>query len=655
MRRPLTPEDLWRLPRVAAATVTPDGRVVVPVTTFDVAANKGNGRIWLIEQDGSPRPLTAPGFNAAKPAVAPTGERVAFIANNGDGPKQLYVSRLEAEADPESYAPLTDFPFGVLGAKWMPAGTHLVVLAYLLKGHLDVASTVAEAARRQDARFAVHVTEDAVFRYWDTWLTTGEIPHLFLLDIEGRELLDLTPGAERWWSWPNTDDPVDTFDISPDGLRVAYSADASAPPHRHFQRHLFEVDVKTRAETDLTPEGVAHAVRPRYAPDGRTIAYGYQVVPDFYGDRVRLAVVDRVAGTHRTLTEAWDRSAEQWEFDGQGDLLTIAEEHGRSHVFRIALAGDEPQLIAAGGTLGAPAVGFDGTVYLLHHSLSQPPEVVRLGAEGSLQPVTDFARRLLGDVMMGKVEDLTIKGADQDAVQMFLVHPPLERAGPPPLVHLIHGGPHGMFGDGWQWRWHAQTVAARGFLVAMVNFHGSTSFGQAFTTSIQGAWGDLPYRDIEAATDFLVGRGLVDEARMAIAGGSYGGYLTAFITGQTNRYACAIAHAAVTNLGGMYASDVTAGRALAYGAEIFDDRAAVDRYSPSSHASGYSTPTLVIHGEKDYRVPATQGLELYGVLKAKRVPSRLVFYPGENHWILNPQSSLHWYGQVFEWLDLYLK
>ncbi|MGH9895237.1 MAG: alpha/beta hydrolase family protein, partial [bacterium] len=221
-------------------------------------------------------------------------------------------------------------------------------------------------------------------------------------------------------------------------------------------------------------------------------------------------------------------------------------------------------------------------------------------------------------------------------------------------VHLIHGGPHACFGDAWQWRWHAQVFSGFGYRVAMVNFHGSTSFGESFTSSIRGAWGDLPYRDIEAVTDHLIGQGLVDETAMAITGGSYGGYLTAFLTSQTDRYAAAIVHAGVTNLGGTYASDFTSGRPQAFGAEIFEDRARVDRYSPSSHAAGYNTPTLVIHGEKDYRVPHTQGLELYGVLKAKGVPARLLFYPGENHWILAPQASLHWYGEVERWLKLYL-
>jgi dipeptidyl aminopeptidase/acylaminoacyl peptidase len=257
---------------------------------------------------------------------------------------------------------------------------------------------------------------------------------------------------------------------------------------------------------------------------------------------------------------------------------------------------------------------------------------------------------------LGKVDDLSFSGADGDPVQMFLVYPPLfDAAGRWPLVQLIHGGPHGIFGDAWHWRWNVHCFAAPGQIVALVNFHGSSSFGQAFTASIEGTWGDQPYRDIEAATDHLIGLGFIDEAHMAVAGGSYGGYLAAYITAQTDRYACAVAHAAVTNLAGMYASDLTEGRRRAFGAEIWEDRAKVERFSPSTHAAGYGTPTLIIHGERDYRVPLTQGLELYGVLTAKGISARLVYYPEENHWILSPQSSLHWYGEVLGWLNLYLR
>ncbi|MGH8927853.1 MAG: S9 family peptidase, partial [Acidimicrobiia bacterium] len=632
------------------------GRVVVPVTTYDVDSNRGTGRIWLVDADRSRRALTASEFNASKPVVDRSGTRLAFVASVGEEKtKQLFVSDLSSEAHPDACKPVASFPLGVLGGRWLPDGSSLVVLAYLFKGHLDIAATEAERDRRHQSKFTVHVTDDALYRYWDTWLTTGEVPHLFAVDPGSGEIRDLTPESTKWWNWPSTDDPIDSFDISPDGRHLAYSADSSQPPHRRFRRHLYEIDLTTGVETDLTPEGVVQALRPRYSPDGGHIVYGFQVVPDFYGDRVRLALFDRATNQRRMLTENWDRSADQWEFDGRGDLLIAAEDAGRSNLFRVRLVGGEPEFVARGGSLTYPTVDDHGTVYLLHHSLDHPPEVARLGADGALHPTTDFAEELLVDVAWGGVEDLTFNGADDKPVQMFLVHPPVAASEPPPLLHLIHGGPHGAFTDGWQWRWHAHSFAARGYLVAMVNFHGSSSFGEDFASSILGAWGDKPYRDIEAATDHLINSGLVDESNMAVAGGSYGGYLVTFIMGQTDRYRCAVAHAAVTNLGGMYASDVTGGRALAYGAEIFEDRSKVDRYSPSSYSSGYNTPTLVTICERDFRVPLTQGLELYGVLKAKEVPARLLCYPSENHWILNPQPSLHWYGQVLEWLDVYLR
>ena len=667
----ITPDLLWNLPRVGAPIAAGAGRVVVPVITYDIEANKGTGRIWLVESDGFRRPVTSPGFNASKPVVDPSGSKLAFVASVGDEElKQVYLSDLGLEAAPDSTMALTSFPLGALGGKWLPDGNALVVLAYVLKGHLDLEATAAEVARRKQSKFVVHATEDAIYRYWDTWLTTGEVPHLFRVDLDSGEVSDLTPGSTRWWAWPSTDDPTETFSIAPDGQHLAYVADSSQPPHHRIRTQLYELDLSSGVESNLTPEHAVQVHRPRYAPDGRSITYGFQVVPDYYGDPIRLGAVDRSTGEHRRLAVDWDRSAGQWEFDGRGDLLIIAEDNGYSHLFRLTASDPIPRPIAAGGSLGTLAVDDLGIVYLLRHSLKQPPEVVRLGADSALVPLTDFATGLLDDVLWGAVEDVTYPGADGEPVQMFLVHPPgsdpaatdppplagLSGIGSarPPLLHLIHGGPHGAFTDGWHWRWHAQSFAARGYLVATVNFHGSTSFGEAYTSSIHGAWGDKPFRDIESATDLLVSQGRVDESRMALAGGSYGGYLVAFITGQTNRYSCAIAHAAVTNFGGMYASDLTGGRALPYGAEIYEDRAKVERYSPSSHASGYETPTLVIHGERDYRVPVAQGLELYGVLKSKGVPARLVFFPSENHWILNPQQSLHWYREVFTWLDLYL-
>jgi dipeptidyl aminopeptidase/acylaminoacyl peptidase len=375
---------------------------------------------------------------------------------------------------------------------------------------------------------------------------------------------------------------------------------------------------------------------------------------DFYADRVRLVRYDRSALEHEVLTEDWDRSASGWEFTGEGNLILTAEDRGRVNLYRTALTPGEPELVAGGGTFAAPAPA-GSRLFAQLQELSRPAEIVEVTGNG-VDPITSFTGSVMSELHLGDVEEVEFAGADGATVQGFVVYPPnFDASTTWPLVHKIHGGPHGIFGDFFHYRWNAHAFAAPGYVVAMINFHGSTSWGQDFATSIHGEWGDKPTRDILAATDQLIERGFIDPDRMAITGGSYGGYMTAWLSTQTDRFACAVAHAAVTNLGGMYASDFTQGRPRAYGAEYFEDRERVELWSPSAHAAGYSTPTLIIHGEQDFRVPVTQGLELYGVLKAKGVEARLVYYPDENHWILKPRNSIHWYGEVLGWLDRYLQ
>ena len=426
------------------------------------------------------------------------------------------------------------------------------------------------------------------------------------------------------------------------------------PPHDRPRTAVFTAPVDGGHIRCLTPDGSGHERRPRYSPDGSSIIYGMQREIDFYADRVRLVRYDRRTDDHHVLTEDWDRSAAAWEFTANGDIVFTAEDNARVNLYRMTTEQRQPLQIAQGGTFGRPAPTGD-SLYATLHDLSHPPEVVEVTDAEPLR-LTHFTDDVMTGVQLGTVEEIGFAGGNGDPIQAFVVYPPAFDASQRwPLVHMIHGGPHGVFGDGFHFRWNAQAFASPGYVVALVNFHGSTSWGQDFATSIQGAWGDLPTQDILLATEHLLDRGFLDESHMAITGGSYGGYLTTWLTTQTDRFACAIAHAAVTDLPGMYASDATMGRARAYGAEYWQDPDTVDRWSPSHHADGYGTPTLVITGERDFRVPLTQGLELYGVLKAKGVPARLVYYPDENHWILKPQNSLHWYSEVHAWLERHLR
>ncbi|MGH8936729.1 MAG: prolyl oligopeptidase family serine peptidase [Acidimicrobiia bacterium] len=652
LRRPFTAEELWRLPRVGDPHAAPDGSfLVVPVTTYDLEKNKGNSRLWRVPADGGePRPLTAPDLDSSQPALSPDGRSLAFVRKpSGRDQGQLYLMAL----DGGEARRLTDLPLGVIAARWVPQGKGLVFTAPLLADAPTIEGTRELLDKRDKDPVQARVTEDRVYRYWDQWLTDAKIPHLFVIDLETEHLRDLIPDSRRWWDWL---EGADRFDVSPDGKEVAFSADSSEPPHQRLRSAIYTVPVGGGETRCLTPDHPADDHRPRYSPDGRYLVWGMQREWDFYADRVRLVRYDRKSGTEEPLTEAWDRSASSWEISADGGwIVYAAEDRGRANLYRLAIGGGDPELLAEGGTISAPRPARRA-VFFRYDSLSRPPEVARCPADGGkVEMVTHFTDDLLEQVALGEVEELEVAGHESRPVQVYLVTPPgFDRSRRWPLVHMIHGGPHGIFGDQWHWRWNAQAFAAPGYLVALVNFHGSTSWGQDFAASIHGRWGDQPVADVLGATDRLVEEGLADPERMAIAGGSYGGYLTAWLASQTDRFAAAVCHAGVVDLLAQYATDITQGRHRSFGSEPWEDLEAIVRWSPVAHAKGWTTPVLVIHGERDYRVPATQGLQLYNILKAKGVEARLVYYPDENHWILKPRNSLHWYGEVLGWLGRFL-
>ncbi|HVR32123.1 MAG TPA: S9 family peptidase [Acidimicrobiia bacterium] len=641
----LTARALWAIPRVGPPVATGD-TVVTTVTTYPSEPGSGITRIWRIPLDGTPPvPLTASDRSATKPALSPDGRRVAFL-RSVDGLNQVHVMPLaggEAEA-------ISGFAFGVVGMRWFPDSRRLVAIADILVDAPTVAGTAALADERAKETHSARTTDVAVFRYWDRWLTEGRVPHLFVIE-PGHDPRDITPASTRWMRWDNTDDPTDDIDISPDGTEVAACFDTSTAPHRDLRWSLFEIDVAAGEDRDLTPDATGHASAPRYTPDGESLIFGQTTDPHFYADRVRLVRLDRVSGAAVDLTPDWDRSPSAWMVDAEGIVL-VAEDGASQPVWTLPLDGGVPERHGTRGTFsGAVRVG-GGRIVANRNALSAPPELVVIDGEHTGR-LTDFTEESLSGITLPVAEEFSFEGARGDTVQGWLVRPPGLGA-PAPLAHMIHGGPHGTFGDTWHWRWNAAVFCGPSRVAALVNFHGSTGFGQEFAECIRGEWGDLPTTDIERATDHLVAAGIADPDRVGITGGSYGGYMVAWLVSQTDRYRCAVAHAAVTDLPGMYASDITSGRRYAYGAEVWEDLGRINQWSPAAHAAGYSTPTLVIHGERDYRVPVTQGLEFYGVLQAMDVESRLVYYPDENHWILSQANSLHWYGEIVAWLESHI-
>ncbi|MAT38481.1 MAG: hypothetical protein CL946_02625 [Ectothiorhodospiraceae bacterium] len=649
----LTAEKLWNLYRVSSLQVSPDGsQCALVATKYNISTNKGNGDIYLVSSDGSKiQQFTTGNSTEGSPEWSPDGKHLAFVAKReGDERSQLYVMPV----DGGEATRITELPLGASNPKWLPDGKGIVCISKVLPEYgANFDSLKAEIARRKESKVSAMITEDRLYRYWDHYLTDGYIPHIFTVNVESKEVTDLTPNMKRLFSYHGGVD----YDISPDGSYLIATALTEGPPYHNLYTDLYKIPTDGSGTMEnLTEDNPSDDFQARFSEDGKYILYGKLLRTDRNAERTRLMKRDLESNEEIELCRDFDRSPREWVYSEiDRTVYFTAADRAKTSLFSVPFSGGAVTQLYHDGTNGSIDVHGD-RVFYLHQSFNAPNELYSISTSGG-NPVqlTRFNDTLLADVTMGKVEDVTFTGARGDKVQMYVIYPPgFDASKKWPLLVLIHGGPHGTFSDSFHPRWNGQLFAAPGYVAITPNFHGSTGFGEEFAECINGAHAEMPFVDVMAATDHMLAKGYIDSSRMAAAGGSYGGYLSAWVGGQTDRYACIINHAGVYNLMAQFGSDITHHRDISYGGTPWEDPDAVLRWSPSHHAKNYTTPTLVIHGEKDYRVPYGQGLELYGMLKAKKVPARLIIYPDENHWILSAQNSIHWYGEYHKWLDQWI-
>lgn len=653
-QRPFTVDTLWTVKRVGVPLVSPDGtQVVYSINTYDADENRLLADLWMAPvAGGAPRRLTAHRASDGSPDFSPDGTRLVFVSKRDtDKAAQLYLLPL-AGGEPER---LTEMPMDAASPRFLPDGKRIVFASHVVAGAEGFEETKKALEAREKNKVKARVTENKLFRFWDRWLTDEEYPHLFLLDLETRRVTDLLPGSKRLFGLQSGEA---SFDVSPDGKAIAFEANSSEAPYPVLNTDVFVVPTAGGEVRNLTAGNPAQDTDPVWSPDGKTIAYGAEKKAEGWPDQARLAVLDVASGRSTVLTQALDATAGGWQWSEDGaQIVFTAEVKGRTNLYAVPSAGGAARELHHGGTVAGVTVAKGGQVVFQRNDVNRPPEIATVKLDGSgFRYVTTTNDALMADTAMGPVKELTFKGANDDDVQMFVVCPPgFDEKKKYPLVQLVHGGPVGTFGDAWSFRWHPHAFAAPGYVVAMVNFHGSSSFGQAWVDSILGAHPDKPFTDVMKATDYLVAQGYVDPNRMAAAGGSYGGFLVNWIEGHTDRFKALVSHAGVYSLLGQSASDSYFGRQHSYGGYPHTNLANIERWTPNRFAAHFNTPMLVLHGERDFRVPVGQGLELYGVLRTKGVPARLVYYPDENHWILKGANAKHWYGEVLGWLARWLK
>ena len=657
MPRPIDIESLWQLERVGGVSVAPDGSAALcTVTAYSMKQNKGTTSLWLLPcESREPRRLTTCGEKDGNPAWSLQGDRIAFLAKREqegrkDSERQLYVIPANGgEAERKS-----DFAPGIEDFKWMPDGRRIVFISWVWP---DVKGARAQARRHKaftERKESAYVTSEGLYRFWDRNLPMGRVPHLLMLDLGSGRVTDLFEGTP--YELPRYDPSASHLDISPDGRRIVFVHDPAAKKRTANPLALAEVEVRTRRITALTSDKAWDYDAPRYSPDGSQIAGIARNVGKRHTMPGRLAFL-HPGKRPRVVGERWHIDVGgplRWARDGKS-ILFAAEERGRRHLWRYDVARRSLALAVQGGSVQGFDVGGaagNETIVVAMDCAARPAQIHSLRS-GRTSRLESFNDERMAKIKLGETREVTMNGARGDPVQMILTFPPrFDPRRKYPILHLIHGGPYAAAGDTFGYRWNTHVFASRGYVVAAVNYHGSSGFGHAFFDCIMGRQGQLETQDIEAGTNWLCKQRWADRRRVFAAGGSYGGFLVAWMNGHiaAGRYRAYVCHAGVFDRVATFSADSYTERPRDLHALYWVNPAKVRAQSPHTFAHRMDTPTLVTHGTNDYRVPDTNALAYYNTLQSRAVKSRLVWFPDENHWVLKPRNSRLWYGEVFAWL-----
>jgi dipeptidyl aminopeptidase/acylaminoacyl peptidase len=656
----LTIDDMLAMRRVGEPVVAPDGKhVAFTVRDTDFDANRGRFDIWLAAVDGSGvRRLTTHIDNDTDPQWSADGAWIYFTSTRSGSAQVWRIRPTGGEAEQ-----VTKLPADINGFELFPDGKRIVVAIDVWPTAKSIAESVKRDEEREKSKVKARAYDQLLFRHWDQW-EDGKYSHLFVWtspEAGGKadDARDLTPGQ-------TSDSPTHPFggmeeiSISPDGKLVAFIARVAGRENAWrtgTDAFLVAADGRSRP-VNITAENLAYDFSPAFSPDGKSLALLVMKRAGFEADRQRVAIYDVATRRIRVLTEAWDRSAGTiaWSPDGK-TIFTDADNVGNHSVFAVDVATGNAKLLIDKGNNETPRQAGDRLVFA-RDTLRAPVELFTAKLDGTdLKQITRFNDARVKAITWGDYEQFSFKGAKGDTVYGYAVKPAGFTGGKVPLAFLIHGGPQGSFGDHFHYRWNPQVYAGRGYGVVMIDFHGSTGYGQAFTDAISGDWGGAPYEDLMMGLDAALAKFTwLDKNRMAALGASYGGYMINWINGKTDRFKALVCHDGnLDERMAYYDTEELWFPEWEHGGVPWEKGEGYAKHNPIDLVKNWKTPTLVIHGALDYRVVDTQGMSTFTALQRKGVPSRFLHFPDENHWVLKPQNSKLWHEEVLAWIDRYTR
>jgi dipeptidyl aminopeptidase/acylaminoacyl peptidase len=652
----ITFDDLISLGRIGSFEVSPDAKwVAFEVTWFDKDANSSNTDIYLVPVAGGvPVRFVRSDGDDSSPTWSPDGTKLAFVSDR-DGTAQIWI----IPVDGGEAKRITNVPTGVANPRWSPDGASIAFTSSVYPECADMDCNGKKLDEAKNAKMKARLVDYLLYRHWNHW-RNGRWSHLFVTDLDGKNLVEINTGRSDVPPIALGGDR--DIDFSPDGRELCFVMNPDSFPATSTNNDLYVVALPEGKPVSITAANRSNDNNPRYSPDGRFIAYRAQMTPGFESDRYRLMLYDRRTRAIADLTETFDYSIEgfTWGSDSRTLFFTV-EDRGSSSIGRVSIkGGDAAFIIARSGWLTGIEATRDGKYIVFERQNAvHPVDLYRVSVKGKETiALTDINAETLAKLAMNPLEEFSYDGAKGAKIHGFIVKPPFFEQGKKyPLILLIHGGPQGAFGDDFHYRWNSQMFAAPGYVVAMVNPHGSTGYGQDFTNEISGDWGGAVFDDIMAGVQYLKGLPYVDPSRLAAAGGSYGGYMVDWIEGHTNGvFRCLVSHEGVYNIESMYgATEELWFPEWEFKGTPWTNPELYAKWSPNRFAGSFNTPCLIVQGELDFRVPVAEGLQFFTALQRRGVPSELLYFPDEGHFVLKPLNAEFWWKTLHAWFARYLK
>ena len=711
-KRPFTFEDMMQLKRIGEPSVSPDSKwVAFSAVDVNLEANTKTPHLWIVPiTGGDARRLTpADSKGEDRPRFSPDGKRVLFEATH-DGATQIWIQDFDTANGTLVGEPrkLTNMSTEASGGIWSPDGKWILFVSSVWPGCNDDACNKQRDEEQAKSKVKAKIFTQLMFRHWTSYFN-GKYSHLFVISTRWDDYakamsdkkcevdcfkgplpnfreVDLTPGAHD--VPPFSLGGQDQYSFSPDSREIAYTSNIDEVQATSTNSDIFIVPLWNPASEYVVGGGTPRKITtnpgsdsvPLYSPDGKYIAYRAQLRGGYESDRFRLMLYERAAGKITDMTPNFDRWVDSmaWSPDSKTIYFT-AENEGQSPIYALNITAEDywPQELVAGFN-DSPTPTADGKLLVFDRmSVAAPNEIYsapllfpqcRMAPPPNAysipdcllsraQPVTKLNDPVLSQVEMQPLESFWFNGADKEKVQGFVVKPPnFDPSKKYPVKYLIHGGPQGAWGDDWSYRWNPELFAANGYVVVMVNFHGSTGYGQKFIDAINGNWGGAPYQDLMLGLDYAEQHYPIDKNRECALGASYGGYAINWIEGHTTRFKCLVSHDGMFNTESAYGTTEELWfNEWEFKGTPWTNRELYRKWSPHQYATNFKTPILVVHGQLDYRLDVSEGFQMFTTAQRLKIPSKMLYFPDEGHWVLKPQNSRLWYRTVNDWVDQWTK